>query len=178
MAIRPPTVMLPEIDRWPPTPYAIAVATDATETKAIKKKVLSIAILMPISATLRALFRNNAASFLGFPYSFTSSAPETLNRSVIVLDISALSSNDCCVYCCNLRPTNLVGAKNTGSSNNESTVICQLKLIIVASNKTKVMALLITPEKVAVNALCAPITSVFILVINAPVWVRVKKAID
>ena len=49
---------------------------------------------------------------------------------------------------------------------------------MVAATRIKLSRLLITPERVEVKACCAPMTSEFNLEISAPVWVRVKNAID
>ncbi len=67
IAIKLPTVIVPAIAKCPPTPYANAVAIDATEISAMKKKVFNIAMLMPMSATLRALLRKFRASLSGSP---------------------------------------------------------------------------------------------------------------
>ena len=71
----------------------------ATDVSAIKKTLLSIAIEIPISATLLAFVENSSFSAFASPYKETYKAPETLKRSVIVEDIWALISNDCLVYC-------------------------------------------------------------------------------
>ena len=67
IAIKLPTVIEPLIARCPPIPYAKAVAIAATLIKAIKKNVLSMAIDIPISATLRARFLNMVDSSLRSP---------------------------------------------------------------------------------------------------------------
>ena len=144
----------------------------------MKKSLLSIAILMPMSATRRARLLKYSRSRSGSPYKATNIAPDTLKRSVMVLDISAFTLKDSRVSACNLRPTHLVGMRNTGSKRSEKIVICQDKISIVTPTKTRLTTLLTTPESVAVNACCAPMTSELILEINAPVCVRVKNAID
>ena len=173
-----PTVTPPLIARCPPIPYAKAVAIAATLVSAMKKRRLSIAILIPISATRRARLLKYSRSRSGSPYKATSIAPETLNRSVIVLDISAFTPKDSRVKDCNLRPTHLVGMRKTGNKRREKIVICHERMSIVIVTKTRLTTLLTTPDKVAVKACCAPITSELILEIKAPVCVRVKKAID
>ena len=80
MASNEPTVMAPEIARCPPTPYAIAVAIEATERIETKKIRLSRAISIPISATRLALLLKPRLSAPLFPYRRTRSAPETLKR--------------------------------------------------------------------------------------------------
>ena len=50
-----------------------------------------MAWVMPMSRTRPALSENPSTSSLGCPNSFTSSAPDTLKRSVMVLVICALS---------------------------------------------------------------------------------------
>ena len=122
-----------------------------------------------MSATRRARLLKYSRSRAGSPYSATSIAPETLKRSVIVLDISALTPKDSRVSDCNLRPTHLVGIKNTGSSKREKIVICHERISIVIVTKNRLTTLLTTPDKVAVKACCAPMTSELIREINAPV---------
>ena len=118
----------------------------------MKNKRLSMAILIPISATLRARDLKYSRSRAGSPYRATSIAPETLKRSVIVLDISAFVLNESRVSSCNFRPTHLVGMRKTGKSNSENIVICHDKISIVTPTKIKLTTLLTTPERVAVNA--------------------------
>ena len=50
-----------------------------------------IAVVMPMSRTRPARSRKDAASTSGRPNSVTSSAPDTLNRSVVVVFIDAFS---------------------------------------------------------------------------------------
>ena len=47
---------------------------------------------------------------------------------------------------------------------------------ITAAVKTRLTTLLTRPDRVRVNACCAPSTSEFSRLTSAPVWVRVKKA--
>ena len=144
----------------------------------MKKIRLSIAIFMPMSATRLALPRKLLASTIRSPYSETKRAPDTLKRSVIVDDISAFKSNDLRVYIASCRPIHFVGTMNMGSRIRETRVICQERVSIAMVTKTSVSALLTIPDKVDVNACCAPMTSLLILDIREPVWVRVKNAID
>ncbi len=60
-----------------------------SETKKIRPYIAEV---MPMSRTRPALSRNACSSRSGRPNSLTSSAPETLKRSVIVVFISALSA--------------------------------------------------------------------------------------
>ena len=145
------------------------MASAAILISAMKKNVLSIAIEIPRSATLRAFFLKTFDSSFKSPYNLTRRAPETLKRSVIVEDISPLISKESRVYPCKRAPIHLVGAKKTGSSRSEATVICQLSANIVPTTRIRVSTLLISPEKVEVKARCAPITSELIRVIKAPV---------
>ena len=82
------------------------------------------------------------------------------------------------MYCCSLRPTHLVGIKKTGKSAKDAKVICHESVSIAIVTSRRLNRLLTTPESVDVNACWAPITSELSLEISAPVWVRVKKAID
>ena len=119
---------------------------------------------------------NSAASRSGFPNSFTNSAPDTLNRSVIVVFIAASSWNDSRVIFCSLRPTRLAGKTNAGSTNSASRVSRHSRANIATRVIATVIAFETTWPSVPVSACCAPITSLFMRLTNAPVWVRVKKA--
>ena len=107
----------------------------------------------------------------------TSSAPATLNRSVIVPLIRAFRLYDSRVIDWSRRPSSRAGTTKTGSSTSEISVICQDSTNITASTSTTEIRLLNTVDRVPVNALCAPSTSELIRLISAPVWVRVKNAI-
>ena len=61
----------------------------------------------------------------GRPNSFTSIAPATLNRSVIVEPISALSCMLSLVSRCIRRPTSRAGRMNSGIITRAMTVTCQ-----------------------------------------------------
>ena len=73
-----------------------------------------IAWVTPMSRTLTALPANIADSSRGRPNSLTSMAPATLNRSVIIEPISALSCMDSRVSRCILRPTSRDGRMKKG----------------------------------------------------------------
>ena len=70
----------------------------------------------PISRTLSALAANSSDSSRGRPYSLASIAPATLNRSVIVVPISALSCMDSRDRRCRRRPSRRAGKMNSGIS--------------------------------------------------------------
>jgi hypothetical protein len=55
-------------------------------------------------------------------------------------------------------------------------VICQDSENITAAVRVRLTTLDTRPDKVEVNACCAPSTSLFSRLIRAPVCVRVKKA--
>ena len=73
-----------------------------------------MAVTTPMSRTLAAREANAPDSSRGRPNSFTSIAPATLNRSVIVEPISALSCMLSRVSRCILRPTRRAGRMNSG----------------------------------------------------------------
>ena len=79
-----PTSSRPCTACTPPHPYTNAVASDATSISAAKNTRPYIAVRTPISRTRAALPANDASSSTGRPKIFTSSAPATLNRSVII----------------------------------------------------------------------------------------------
>ncbi len=66
------------------------MASAATRVSEVKKTRPYIAESTPMSRTRAARPRKDSASAPGRPKSFTSSAPATLNRSVIVAFIDAL----------------------------------------------------------------------------------------
>ena len=55
---------------------------------------------------------------------------------------------------------------------------CQLSASMVMPTTTTETMLETVPDRVEVNALCAPITSELRRLTRAPVWVRVKNASD
>src|SRR4051812_31094258 len=115
-----------------------------------------IAVVTPMSRTRPARTEKDLDSSSGRPNSDTNSAPETLNRSVMVVVMDALSPYDSLVSVCNLRPNRLAGSTNTGSRINDSRVTCQDKLNMTPAVNNKPMTLDTTPDSVEVNACCAP----------------------
>ncbi len=110
------------------------------------------------------------------PNSFTSSAPETVNRSVIVADISAfcvIRSRD---RSASFVPTIRAGTMKIGSSTSAARVSGQDSASIDPSTSTSVMELLTTVDSVEVNACCAPLTSDCSRDTSFPVWERLKNA--
>ena len=81
-----------------------------------------IALFTPMSRTRPALSPNSFRSWSGRPNSFTSRAPDTLKRSVMVAFIAALSVNDSRVMVCRRRPTNLAGRRKAGTTTSASSV--------------------------------------------------------
>ena len=142
----------------------------------MKKTRPYIACLIPMSRTWPALSENAADSSGSRPKSLTSSAPDTLNRSVIVVPMPALSCMASRVMTCSRRPTQRAGSRNSGVSSSAQRVICQDRNSMVATTSTRPMTLETTEDSVEVNACWAPITSVLSRLTSAPVWVRVKKA--
>jgi len=68
------------------------------------------------------------------------------------------------------------GIRKTGSKIREARVICHDSANMAVTTNSNVMKLPITPDRVDVNACCAPITSLLRRDTSAPVWVRVKNA--
>ena len=120
-----PSVIVPSMARTPPTPYTSAVASDATRVRLVKNTRPYIACLMPMSRTWPALPANAVDSSSSRPNSLTSRAPETLNRSVIVVPMPALSCMASRVIACSRRPTHRAGSRNSGVSTSAPRVICQ-----------------------------------------------------
>ena len=100
-----------------------------------------------------------------------------MKRSVIVVFIDALRSMPSRVIACRGRPTRLAGMMNSGSSTSASSVSRHSRNAIAASVTTSVTTFDTTEPSVPVRARWAPITSLFIRLISAPVCVRVKNAI-
>ena len=129
-----------------------------------------------MSRTRPARSRNSADSRSGLPNSFTSRAPDTLKRSVMLLFMAASSWNDSRVSFCIPRPTRLAGMMKVGTTTRAIRVSRHSRLIITARVTTTSNTFCTTVPRVPVNACWAPMTSLFIRLMRAPVWVRVKKA--
>ena len=135
-------------------------------------------IRTPRSRTLAALVAKRTSSSSRRPKSLSSIAPPTLKRSVMLLPRSALPS-----ICSRVSParrllTNREARKSSGNSPTHSSVTCQLRASMVMPTTTTAMELDTVLDRVEVKARCAPITSLLSRLTSAPVWVRVKKAID
>ncbi len=74
------------------------------------------------------------------------------------------------------RPTRRAGMTNTGRMIKLNKVICHERKNMATSTRATLTRLETTEDNVSVNACWAPSTSLFNLLIRAPVWVRVKKA--
>ncbi len=135
-----------------------------------------MACTTPMSRTRAAFPPNPRTSSAGRPKILTSSAPETLNRSVMVWLMAAFSCIDSRLISASRRPIQRAGSTNSGSSSSATTVICQDRKSMVASTRTSVITLDTTDDSVEVNACCAPMTSLFSRLTREPVWVRVKNA--
>ncbi len=79
---------------------------------------------------------------------------------------------------CSLRPVRLAGTMNTGSTISVSSVRRHSSTIIAARVVTRMITFDTMEPSVPVTASWAPITSLFNRLMSAPVWLRVKKAID
>ncbi len=134
------------------------------------------AVVTPMSATCAARSWKTARSCSARPNSFTSSAPDTLKRSVIVEFIAALSCMLCRDRPCRRRPTIRAGTMNSGSSATASSVTRHSSRNIAERVTDTLMTLSTIPPSVPVRARWAPTTLLFSRVMSAPVWVRVKKA--
>ena len=171
-------VSTPWITRLPPTPYVIAVASDATSASAVKNHRLAMAMRTPMSRTRPARDEKAAVSSAGRPNSFTRSAPATLNRSFICALMSAFSPIASRVIVCSRRPIHRAGRRNRGTSTSDRTVTCHESTNIAVSTMTTEMRLPSTPPRVDVKACWAPMTSLLSREMSAPVWARVKNATD
>ena len=129
-----------------------------------------------MSRTRPARSLNSASSRAGSPNSLTSRAPDTLNRSVMVEFMAALRVNDSRVSVCIRRPTRLAGTTKAGTTTRASRVSRHSRPIITARVTTTSSTFCTTLVRVPVKACWAPTTSLFMRLIRAPVWVRVKKA--
>jgi hypothetical protein len=130
---------------------------------------------MPLSRTAPARSLNSLASASGRPNSFTSRAPDTLNRSVMVVLMLALS-------CMLLREMRLIRpdsrrsrTRKGGSTKSDRAVICQDRTNMGTSVATRVNTSEVTDAKVDTEV-WASSTSLVSRLISDPVWVRLKKA--
>ena len=135
-----------------------------------------MALRTPMSRTRPARSEKSPASSSCRPNSFTSSAPATLNRSVMVLFIEALRFMPSRVMACRPRPTRRAGSTNTGRMTTASRVSRHSSTNMAMSVPTRVMMLATTVPSVPVKARWAPMTSLLSRLTRVPVWVRVKKA--
>ena len=133
---------------------------------------------IPMFRTESAFSENISDSRFGVPKIFIKRAPETLKRSAIWVLIAELKSACCRVSCWSRVPIQRAGIIKSGSRSKDATVICQDRTNIVAATITRLITLPTTPPRVEVKARWAPMTSLFNLEISAPVWARVKNAID
>ena len=153
------------------------MASEAVSAIAVKKNRPTIAIRTLTSRTTPARVANSRDSSAGRPYSFTSSAPATLNRSVIVEPSSALPCICSRTRPCMRRPTYLAGTRNSGTSTSAVSVSCHDSSAIAPTTMIRLKTFETEPDSVDVNACWAPITSLFRRDTSDPVSVRVKNAI-
>ena len=83
-----------------------------------------IAWVTPMSRTRPARSAKTRDSWFGSPNSLTSSAPDTLKRSVIVVFISAFSEYDSRARAATRLPSQRAGSMKTGNSARATSVIC------------------------------------------------------
>ena len=131
----------------------------------------------PTARTASARVAKSAVSSAGRPNSLTSSAPDTLKRSVIVVFMDALRFICCRVRSCSRPPTRLVGTMNSGSSSSVITAKRQSRKMMAAPFAISVTTFETTEPRVPVTARWAPITSLFMRLVSAPVCARVKNDI-
>ncbi len=141
------------------------------------KTVRFIAILTPVSRTSRAREAYSRSSRSGVPKSLTSSAPATLNRSVIRVPSSALAVIIVRVSSDRRRPMILAGMRKNGTSASAPRVSCQESVAIAATMSSNDTALETTDDRTDVNACWAPMTSELSRLTREPVCARVKNAI-
>ena len=130
-----------------------------------------------MSRTWLARSANSSRSRSCLPNSFTTSAPATLKRSAIVLLIDALRMKPSRVITCSFRPMRRAGMMKAGSTISVSSVSRHSRPNITARVIPRVIAFWTTVPIVLVTACWAPMTSLFIRLISAPVCTRVKKEI-
>ena len=120
-----PSWKLPLMASEPPRPYTTAVTSEASRVRATTKTCPYMDCVTLISRTRSAREANIVDSCGGRPNSFTSIAPATLNRSVMVEAMWALSCIDSRVSRCIRRPTSRAGMRNTGIIASAITVTSQ-----------------------------------------------------
>ncbi len=114
-ATRLPIWIVPAITSSPPTPYTTAVASDASSVTVTSSIREYTDVITPTSRTRAALPANRRDSRSGRPYSLTSSAPATLNRSCISEPSSASNCIEVRRLRCSRRPTIRPGSTNSGT---------------------------------------------------------------
>ena len=157
--------------------YTRAAPTAPTIAMPAKNTRLYIADARRCRARRRPAAKPSVSSSPERPNSFTSRAPATPKRSVIVVFIEALRSMPWRVIACKRRPTRRVGSRKSGASTSPRSVSRHSRTAMAMSVVTSVMTFDTTDPSVPVSARWAPITSLFMRPREAPVCVRVKKAI-
>ena len=136
-----------------------------------------MAVVTPMSRTCAARSEKSSRSRSCLPKSFTTSAPATLKRSAIVLLIDAFRLKPSRVITWSFRPMRRAGMMKAGRTTSVSSVSRHSSPNITARVIPSVMAFWTTVPMVLVTACCAPMTSLLIRLISAPVWTRVKNEI-
>ena len=152
------------------------MASAAVRLSPTKKTRWNVACLIPMSRTPAARSSNAARSSAGRPKSLTSIAPETLNRSCIIVFISALRFMPWRKRRPSRGANTLAGTRKIGTSSSATKVICHERIAIVASTSRTMTALPTTLLRRSVKACWAPMMSLFSRLMSAPVWVREKNA--
>jgi len=104
-------------------------------------------------------------------------APATLNRSCIIVFISALSPMPSRKSRASLGPNAFAGRMKIGTSTRATSVICHERTSIETRTRPTRITLPTMFESRSVNACWAPMMSLFSRLISAPVWVLAKKEI-
>ena len=159
-------------------PHTSAVASAGMSIIVAAKIRVTSEIRMPRSRTTPAFSAYRASSSSRRPNSLSSSAPPTLNRSVIMLPRSALPFICARVSPLIWRPTQREATSSSGNRARQARVICQDSANIATPTTTTEIRFDTVLDRVEVNARWAPITSLLSRETSAPVWVRVKNASD
>ncbi|CAM5565041.1 hypothetical protein SFUMM280S_08603 [Streptomyces fumanus] len=125
IATRVPIGKDPSMVSTPPSPYTTAVAREAISITVISSISAYTEVTTPMSRTRAARRANRRFSCSGRPKSLVSSAPATLNRSIMSELISASCCIDSRVSRCSRRPTSLPGSMNSGSITSAAKVSAQ-----------------------------------------------------
>src|ERR1700722_4095522 len=159
----------------PPSPYTRAVTSAASSMMKAMSSSMPPALATARSRIRLALPVNTPASSSGRPYSIASSAPDTSDRSAIMVASSPCSCISCRSSRCDRFPAALPGSTNSGITTSAMRLSCHDSQNIAASTRTRFSSTDSDSDNTTPTTRWVSSTS-SIRETSDPVWVRVKNA--